>query len=415
MSRVGFPLTLWARTRLEVVVPWRTPDLMDTRKEFIRHALSGRFPITELCVAFGVSEKTGHKWISRFRKEGDSGLADRSHVPRTVPHRVPLELRSEITALRQQHPTWGPRKLRVVLERRSPRTEWPAASTIGELLRSEGLVHSKRRKRASIGLPIDAGLTVASAPNEVWTTDFKGEFRLGSGPYCYPLTVLDAESRFMIGTTALFSTSTIPSQIAFERHFAEFGLPLVIRSDNGSPFASARSIGRLSALSVWWIRLGIRPERIKPAHPQQNGQHERMHKTLKAEATRPSSQTLIEQQQRFERFRHEYNNERPHESLDQATPASRYAKSPRKYPSLLPELTYPAHCDVQAVGSSGMVYFKRKQFFLSTALSSYEVGFEETDDELWTVSFGSLSLGTYHSPSNTFIEEVHWKPQPENG
>lgn len=395
-------------------MPWRTPDLVDTRKEFIRHALSGRFAITELCVAYGISEKTGHKWISRFREEGDSGLADRSHVPHTVPHRVSGELRQAITTLREQHPTWGPRKLKAFLQRRSPRTDWPAASTIGELLRSEGLVQSRRRKRASLGLPIDSGLTVASAPNEVWTTDFKGEFRLRSGPYCYPLTVLDEESRFLIGTTALSSTAMIPSQIVFERHFEEFGLPLVIRSDNGVPFASARSVGRLSALSVWWIRLGIRPERIQPAHPEQNGQHERMHKTLKAEATRPSSQTLIEQQQRFERFRHEYNNERPHESLGQETPASRYVKSPREYRSVLPELAYPAHFDVQVVGSSGMVYFKGKQFFLSTALSSYEIGFEEIDDDLWTVEFGSLSLGSYHSPSNTFIEEVHWKPQPEN-
>lgn len=383
---------------------------MDTRKEFIRHALSGRVAITELCVAFGISEKTGHKWISRFRKDGESGLADRSHVAHTIPHRVPADLRREITALRQQHPTWGPRKLRAVLQRRAPRTTWPAASTMGELLRSEGLVRSRKRRRESIGLPIDAGLTVANAPNEVWTTDFKGEFRLGSGSYCYPLTVQDAESRFLVGTTGLCSTATIPSQIVFDRHFEEFGLPLVIRSDNGPPFASARSLGRLSTLSAWWIRLGIRPERIKPGNPQQNGQHERMHKTLKAEATRPSSQTLPEQQQRFDRFRDEYNNERPHESLDQATPASRYTKSPRKYPSMLPELSYPAHYDVKAVGTNGMAYFKRHSFFLSTALSGYEIGFEESDDELWTVSFGLLELGSYHSASNTFIEEVQWKP-----
>jgi putative transposase len=395
-------------------VPWRTPDLVDTRKEFIRHWLCGRFTVIELCIAFGVSEKTGHKWISRFRVEGDAGLADRPHAPHTVPHRVPLDVRRDITKLREKHPTWGPRKLRAVLDRRSPRISWPAASTIGELLRSEGLVRSRKRRRQSFGLPIDAGLTVASAPNEVWTTDFKGEFRLRSGPYCYPLTVLDQKSRFLIGTTALTSTATIPSRIVFERHFDEFGLPLVIRSDNGSPFASGNSIGHLSALSVWWIRLGIRPERIQPAHPQQNGQHERMHKTLKAEATRPSSESFIEQQQRFEQFRFEYNNDRPHEALNQTTPASCYTKSPRKYSSHLPEFSYPPQCDVRVVGSNGMACFQGKYFFLTTALSRYEVGFEEADDDLWTVSFGPLSLGSYDSTSNTFIEDVQWNPTGKN-
>jgi transposase InsO family protein len=387
---------------------------VDTRKEFVSRALSGRFSVTELCAAYGVSEKTGHKWLSRFRKAGEPGLADRSHVAHTLPHRVPLDIRREIVMLRQKHPTWGPRKLRAVLARRAPRTNWPAPSTIGELLRGEGLVQSKRRKKQSIGLPLDAGLTVAKEPNEVWSTDFKGEFRLGTGPYCYPLTVLDAESRFLIGTTALASTATVPAQIAFERHFAEFGLPLVIRSDNGTPFASARSIGRLSALSVWWIRLGIRPERIQPAHPQQNGQHERMHKTLKAEATRPSSQSFFEQQQRFDRFRYEYNNLRPHEALDQSPPASRYTKSPRQFPSRLPDVTYPLHCDVRAVGGNGMTCFKGKTFFLSTALNNCEIGFEETDDDLWTLSYGPLSLGTYHPRSNIFIEDVHWNPRQEN-
>lgn len=257
---------------------------------------------------------------------------------------------------------------------------------------------------------MDVGLTPATQPNDVWTTDFKGPFRLGRGPYCYPLTVLDAESRFLLGATALSSVATVPVKIVFERHFKQFGLPLVMRSDNGIPFASARSIGRLSELSVWWIRLGIRPERIKPAHPEQNGQHERMHRTLKSEATRPPSATLMEQQKRFQRFRREYNNDRPHESLDQQTPASRYNVSPRAFPSRLPDLEYPAHFEVRAVFGNGMISFRGRQFFLSNSLLNQSVGFEEGDDDLWTVSFGSLELGSYHSRSNTFIEDVSWKP-----
>lgn len=390
-------------------MPWRTSDLVDTRKEFIRQAFIGRYPITELCIAFGVSEKTGHKWLARWKKDGEPGLSDRSHAPHTAPHRVAVSVRREITALREKHPTWGPRKLRAVLQRHSPRTSWPAPSTIGDLLRQEGLVRPTRRSRRSVGLPMDLGLTTGEAPNDVWTTDFKGEFRLGPGPYCYPLTVLDYKSRFLLGTTALSSTATVPVQIVFERHFDEFGIPLVIRSDNGIPFASARSVGRLSTLSVWWIRLGIRPERIQPAHPQQNGQHERMHKTLKAEATRPPGATLMEQQQRFERFRLEYNNDRPHESLNQQTPASCYNKSPRPFPSRLPDLVYPPHFELRSVGNNGMVSFRGRQFFLSTSLLSQEIGFEETDDETWTLSFGPLCLGTYHPPSNTFIEEVRWR------
>lgn len=390
-------------------MPWRTTDLVNIRREFIDQALSGRHGITELCIAFGVSEKTGHKWLARFRKEGLPGLFDRPHVPHTLPHRVSADVRREIIALRGKHPTWGPRKLRAVLDRRWPRVNCPAASTIGELLRREGLVRPARRRKKGIGIPMDLGLTLATAPNDVWTTDFKGEFRLASGPYCFPLTVLDAQSRFLLGTTALLSTATTPVQIVFERHFEEFGMPLVIRSDNGIPFASAQSIGRLTTLSVWWIRLGIRPERIQPAHPQQNGQHERMHKTLKAEATRPPSATLIQQQRRFESFRREYNHERPHESLSQATPASRYTTSARAFPSRLPDLEYPAHFEVRACGGNGMISFRGHQFFLSTSLIKQDIGFEEIGYETWDVSFGPLMLGTFHHPSNTFIEEVRWR------
>ena len=397
-------------------MPWRTPDLVTIRDEFVQQAMSGRFPVASLCNAYGISEKTGHKWINRFKEEGRPGLSDRSRAPHDTPHKISLEVRREILALREKHPTWGPKKLRVLLRRRTPERHWPAASSIGDLLRREGHAHPQRRRKVGAEFPIDAGLTAAHAPNDVWSTDFKGQFRLKNGDLCYPLTAQDAFSRFVIGTTALSSTASLPVRIAFTRHFQEYGLPLVIRSDNGVPFASPLAIGRLSKLSVWWIRLGIRPERIEPGEPQQNGKHERMHKTLKADATRPPSSSLGEQQLRFDEFRREYNDERPHESLGQETPASRYSASAREFPSYLPDLNYPAHFEVRAVSPSGTIKLRSRRFQVSTALTNQELGLEEIDDDLWIVSFGPLVLGTLHYPSGTFIDEVRWKsndPQPK--
>lgn len=390
-------------------MPWRTPDLVAIREEFVQQAMSGRYPVAALCNAYGISEKTGHKWLNRFKAEGRRGLSDRSRAPHETPHKISPEVRREILALREKHPTWGPKKLRVVLRRKVSEKHWPAASSIGDLLRREGCVQPQRRRHVATELPIDAGLTVAGAPNEVWSTDFKGQFRLTNGELCYPLTTQDAFSRFVIGTTALSSTASVPVEIAFTRHFQQYGLPSVIRSDNGVPFASPTAIGRLSKLSVWWIRLGIRPERIEPGEPQQNGTHERMHKTLKADATRPPSSSLTEQQLRFDRFRREYNDERPHESLGQQTPSSRYSPSTRVFPSRLPKLIYPAHFEVRVVSGSGAINFRGRKFQVTTALNNQELGLEETDDDLWTVSFGALVLGTLHYPSSTFIDEVCWK------
>jgi len=385
---------------------------MSQREEFIRLVHQRRHPITELCIAFGISEKTGYKWLSRFHREGVLGLADRSHVPHLAPHQISPRVRREITRLREAHPTWGARKLRVVLARISPEITWPAPSTIGELLRREGLISATRRRRypkVIAGAPLDYGLTIARSPNDVWTTDFKGEFRLRPGPYCYPLTVLDAQSRYLLGCTALLSTATVPVKVVFTRLFEKFGLPEVIRSDNGVPFACSPSLGRLSTLSVWWIRLGIRPERIAPGHPQQNGQHERMHKTLKAEATRPPSASLRHQQSRFDHFRREYNSLRPHEALGQREPASLYTPSRRHFPARLSPLEYPPHLELRCVGGNGMVAWRGQQFWLTRALAGEVIGLEETEEDTWTISFGPLTLGTYHPPSNIFLPETCWK------
>lgn len=385
---------------------------MSQREEFVKLVFERRHPITELCVAFGVSEKTGHKWISRYKREGILGLADRSHAPHIAAHQVSPRQRREITALREKHPTWGARKIRAVLARSLPATEWPAPSTIGELLLKEGLIRSRRRGRAHLKSPftaLDSGLTMATGPNDVWSTDFKGEFRLARGGYCYPLTVLDGSSRFLLGCTALLSTATAPVKVVFGRLFEKYGLPSVIRSDNGTPFASASSVARLSTLSVWWIKLGIRPERIAPGHPQQNGQHERMHKTLKAEATRPPGPNLFDQQRRFDRFRREYNTQRPHEALKQATPASLYTSSPRPFPPNTPTIQYAESTEVRRVSTNGMVTWDGQNFWLSKTLSGEDVGFEEAGDDLWTVNFGALTLGAYHAPSNLFLPETCWK------
>lgn len=383
---------------------------MSQREQFIRLVQQRRHPITELCNVFEISEKTGHKWISRFALEGRAGLCDRSHAPHEPPHQLSASVKKAVLGLREEHPTWGPRKLRSVLERKSPEISWPASSTIGELLRREGVVRPQRhRARGLAGRRLDSTLTIPAAPNDVWTTDFKGEFRLARGPYCYPLTVLDAKSRFLLGCTALCSTAALPVQLVFTRLFQRFGVPEVIRSDNGVPFASSLALAQLSTLSVWWIRLGIRPERISPGCPQENGQHERMHKTLKAEATRPASPTLGEQQRRFDRFRNEYNTERPHEALGQGLPATLYSASERPFPSRLPALDYPPHVEVRRVGHRGSISWQGKQIWLTKTLVAQDVSLEETDNDIWSISFGPLSLGTYHPPSNTFLAEAHWK------
>ena len=391
-------------------MPWSTPDLMTVREEFIRFVVSGRHQVIEACIVFGVSEKTGHKWLKRYREGGVEGLADRSHAPHQPAHQVPRELRESIIHLRSLHPSWGPRKLRSNLERRNPDTPWPAPSTIGELLRRECMV-ARRRRRTPRGRALDSTLTPGNSPNHVWSTDFKGEFRLSRGDYCYPLTIQDHKSRFLIECRALGSTSGDAVKIVFRQIFEKFGLPEVMRSDNGVPFAHPLSLARLSALSVWWIRLGIRPERIEPGHPQQNGRHERMHRTLKAEATRPPSQTLIQQQKRFDSFRREYNEERPHEALGQAPPAGCCRSSKRSFPSQLPEMIYPAHYEVRRVEKTGMLHYKGHHFWLSKTLCGEEIGLEEAEYELLTVNFGALSLGTYHMPSRTFIAECTWRDE----
>ncbi|MEM0964392.1 MAG: IS481 family transposase [Bacteroidota bacterium] len=372
-------------------MPWTHTHPMDERAKFIHHLQDGLYSMTELCHRFGVSRKTGYKWRDRYDQGGLDALADRSRAPRTCPHTTPAHVAALLLDARRAHPTWGPLKLLHYLRPRHPEFAFPAPSTVGDLLARHGLVQPRRTRRPHRTGPVAAPLTT-TAPGEVWSADFKGEFRLGSRAYCYPLTVQDAHARFLLACEGLPSTATEGARTVFERLFAEHGLPVAIRTDNGVPFA-ARGLCGLSRLSVWWLKLGIRPDRIAPAQPQQNGRHERMHKTLKAEATRPPSATMAGQQARFDAFRAEYNTERPHQALGGAVPAAHYARSPRALPSRCPEPEYAGHLEVRRVSGVGTVKFKGREVFLTTVLSRERVGLEEVADGVWAVRFAGVELG----------------------
>jgi putative transposase len=394
-------------------MPWSEISPMSQRQEFIELYVKRQCRVSELCAAFGVSEKTGYKWIARYHEEGHGGLADRSRAPHGSPQRVAADVIERIVGLRKRHPTYGARKLRQILHTADASVDWPAPSTIFELLKCRGLVR-RRRHRRSRGVPWDAaahGLTPPTAPNDVWAADFKGEFRLSSGGFCYPLTISDLYSRYVLGCRALSSTASAPARIGFTRVFREFGLPRVLRTDNGVPFAQPNALGRLSALTIWWIRLGIRPERITPGAPQQNGQHERMHRTLKDDAIRPPAENLTQQQRRFDQFRMDYNTVRPHESLEMQPPARHYTASPRSFPRRLPPVEYPAHRELRRVGSNGTIAFRAQLFFLSAALAGEDVSLEETNDAEWTIAFGPLILGILDERRLLFNPGVCWSSQ----
>lgn len=325
-------------------------------------------------------------------------------------HHVPRAIVEALCTLREQQPEWGARKLRDVLRGEQPAVPWPAASTITTVLKRAGLITARRRSLKARAAWAATALTQPQAPNDVWTADFKGEFRLARGPYCYPLTLVDLRSRYVLTVTALPSTASEPAAAQFRRCFAAYGLPRVIRTDNGVPFGAPGALGGLSPLAVWWIRLGIRPERIDRGVPQQNGAHERMHRTLKAESTRPPSATLETQQQRFERWRHTFNDRRPHEALGNTPPATHYTPSPRPLPNRLPLLEYPADVELRRVTSSGTINWHTTRLFLSTTLAGEYVSLRETADAEWTIAFGPLTLGVFAQSTLAFHEALAWTP-----
>ena len=396
-------------------MPWPTTSPMSQRLEFIHTVVEHRVAMRTACRQFGISEKTGYKWLQRFLGGGPAALADRSHAPRVAAHQLAPAVRDAVCALRKAHPTWGARKLRQVLATTRPTVEWPAPSTITTLLKRTGDIVPRRRivhDRAAWAAA--TGLTPATVPNEVWAADFKGEFRLGRGPECYPLTVTDLCSRVVLELTGLPSTASLPAQQQFIRCFEAYGLPTVMRTDNGAPFGAPQALGGLSTLAVWWIRLGIRPERIHKGKPQENGSHERMHRTLKAETTRPAAATFQAQQRRFDTWQHTFNTLRPHEALGMTPPATHDVASPRPYPRHLPPLDYPAHVELRRVNSNGVIRWHSEFLFLSRVLTGEYVGVEETGEDEWTISLGPLRLGYYRTTDAAFTDAVAWSPRADD-
>lgn len=372
-------------------MPWQERSAERLRMEFIVAHESQQYTFTELCELFGISREAGYKCVRRFREDGVEGLKDRSRAPKSCPHRVDTVVEQLLIEARRKHPTWGPKKLLPWLARRHD-IDLPSRSTAGEILKRAGLCEVRRRRRRleHPGKPT----TNAATPNALWAADFKGEFLMRDGNYCYPLTVTDQYSRYILACKALRSTKEIPVQLAFERLFREYGLPEAIRTDNGVPFATI-ALGRLSRLSVWWIKMGVRPELTQPSHPEQNGQHERMHKTLKAETTRPPGADLKAQQRKFDRWRHEFNDERPHESLADAPPVTLYSPSTRPLPKKLEHPTYPGHFEVRYVSRNNGIRWNRSWINISSTLREEYVGCEEVDDGVWNVWFGPLLLGRF--------------------
>jgi len=371
-------------------MPWMETSPVEQRERFIHDHRLELYTMAELCARYSISRKTGYKWLERFEDAGRQGLRDRSRAPHRCPHRISDEVAAMICAARRQHPSWGPAKLVAWLRPRHPTMDWPAISTAGDLLARHGLVKKRRRRRHYQHPGVVPATT--TEPNDLWTADFKGHFRTRDGVYCYPLTIADLHTRYLLACHGLLSTRGVGVRPVFDRLFREYGLPRAIRTDNGVPFATT-GIHGLSQLNVWWLRLGIQHQRILPAQPQQNGAHERMHKTLKGEAIRPPRSTLVAQQRAFNAFRHLYNDERPHEALHDHTPSSCYRPSPREYTGTLPPVEYPGHFIVKRVTNAGTIRLKKRLLFIANALKQHPVGLEEVADGIWSIHFCRVLLG----------------------
>ena len=373
---------------------------MDERLKFVGEYLKQERSLSELCREFSISRKTGYKFIGRYLDEGFSGLYDRSCAPHHSVHAVSDEIVTAIMALREAHPRWGARKLRAWLVRHRVRTNWPSISTIGRILARHGATLPRRRTRRCP--PYASPFTLATRPNSLWCADFKGWFRTGDGKRCEPLTITDSYSRSLLVCRALPNTTFGLVRPVFEATFRRYGLPGAIRTDNGGPFASV-ALGGLSRLAVWWIKLGVIPERIDPGCPQQNGRHERMHRTLKEEAATPPKGSLPDQQIAFDRFRREFNRERPHEALEDSTPASVYVPSSHPYPSRMPEIAYPDHMLVRKVRPCGSIWWQSRELYVSETLVGEPVGLEQINEESYQMYYGPVKLAVLDDRNKKII------------
>jgi len=382
-------------------MPWEVTDPMQERERFIEDVRSGLFTITELAARYGVSRKTLYKWMQRHHEAGRRGLEELSRAPHTCPHKTPEELEARIVAYRKRFPLMGPKKIIARLSELDPKLPWPSPSTAGDILsRHELITPHRRRRRGPPEHPLSNTVN-ARSPNDVMTLDFKGQFRLGNGVVCYPLTAMDLYSRYLLDCVALDSNQHEPTRRAMETLFHAYGLPRAIRSDNGSPFGSP-GLGRLSRLSLWWMRLGIEIQRIEPGNPQQNGAHERMHKTLKRHTARPPARNMRAQQHAFDEFLRFYNDERPHESLGQKRPSTLYRPSRRSMPDKLPPLEFAPNLEIRRVDHKGQLKFRTKRVFFSHTFAHEPVGFEEIDDGIWSVWYGQVLIGRYNEAKGVF-------------
>jgi|SRR6266850_105451 len=367
-------------------MPWKVSSAVDLRLAFILAVQDGERSKAALCRAFGISRECGYKWLKRFVEDGVDGLNDVSRAPLKTPHALAKDVAALLLRTRDQHPNWGPRTLVARLQRRHPSKTWPAPSTVGELLKRSGMIRPRSRKPQVEG---PAPAIDPQQPNDVWSADFKGHFPTADRQRCHPLTISDAHSRYLLRCDALPSTHDHLVRPLFERAFREYGLPLAIRTDNGTPFSGT---GGLSKLSVWWVKLGIRLERIKPGKPQQNGRHERIHRTLQDDVgTGP--RTMADHQAVFDQFRHDYNNDRPHQALAMRTPSSLYAASPRPMPRRLQPIEYGPGWEVRYVRRNGELQWRGVRMRVTAALGGERVGLCAVEDGLWVIHFGPLRLG----------------------
>jgi putative transposase len=382
-------------------MPWLETDPVTERKRFILEAEGGVFSHAELCRRHSISRQKGYKWIERYELEGPDGLLDRSRRPHSCPHATEPYVLDAAFELRKARPRWGAGKIIGYLAELHPDWPLPARQVLHKHLLREGLVAKRRRRRTR---PHPGRPTAPfDAPNSIWSADFKGHFKTLDGIYCYPLTVQDGFSRYLLGCQSRSGTTHAGARQVFHRLFHEFGLPDRIRTDNGVPFASM-ALGRLSQLSIWWIKLGILPDLIEPASPQQNGRHERMHRDLKAETTIPPAANRSAQQRRFNAFRTDFNEIRPHEAHGQRPPASVYKPSTRPYPSKLQSLEYPAHFEVRKVSTNGGIRWDRAWVNVSHLLGGDHIGLEQIADDIWAVYFGLVSLGWLHVRKSAILD-----------
>ena len=373
-------------------MPWKEVNIVQQRNAFIDAHLSGAFRMGELCRRFGVSRVTGYKWLARYDAHGRPGLADQSRARHTQGHRVPDKVIAAILGLKIRHADWGPVTIRSALHRQDPQGPWPATSTVGAILKRHGMVRPRKAPRRKTP-PCTQPLAHAAAANEVWSIDFKSHFAMGDTRRCHPLTITDNASRMLLACKGLDGPRLDPSVKVLSEVFAQYGLPAAIRSDNGWPFANT-GLGGLTPLSVWFIRLGVYPERIEPGHPEQNGRHERMHRALKAACCKPPKANMSAQQRAFNRFRREYNEERPHQALGLGVcPTDRYTVSPRAYPERLPETTYPDDYLVRKVRQNGEIKLHGNTIYATQQLVGQPVGLQALDHDRWQLYFGMVKLG----------------------